>query len=83
MFFLKYYWPYQNYSLVYFSQQNDTCRFYNCTCYKSMKHQSFDRRHVVYCVQQVFQQLFVHVGYLETLEMYVSDMIQYEQSCMK
>lgn len=48
-----------------------------------MKHQSFDRRHVVYCVQQVFQQRFVHVGYLETLEMYVSDMIQYEQSCMK
>lgn len=32
-----------------------------------MKHQSFDRRHVVYCVQQVFQQRFVHVGYLETV----------------
>ncbi len=47
-------------------------RLYNSkspfTYEKSLNYQSDNRRHVVDCVQQVFQQSFYHVDHLETLE---------------
>ncbi len=41
-----------------------------------MNYQSDDRRHVVDCVQQVFQRSFDHVDHLEALEICVSNMVQ-------
>ncbi len=48
--------------------------FLQFTYEKSINYHSDDRRHVVDCEQQVFQQSFDHIYNLETLEICITNM---------